>query len=214
MPRRTSGSGLAVRHAIPHKKSRRRALPASIAKLTKAPTDAVKTSSAAATAAITNPVTFALCRGKLVTIAMKSPHGRVTPSQRATREALLRAGAQWWECRSANAAMWALCKSGVPFDRPRGRHEGDLAAAQACAVEAPRCDPSEPRPGAGRAARQRSLDRKREKEAAQLAAECDQERNIDGGDGELLDNRWRTPRKTDMCCKQVLTEVTHRGARV
>jgi hypothetical protein len=53
-----------------------------------------KTSSAAATAAITNPVTFALCRGKLVTIAMKSPHGRGTLSQRATPEALLRAGAQ------------------------------------------------------------------------------------------------------------------------
>jgi hypothetical protein len=31
------------------------------------------------------------------------------------REALLRAGALWWMCRSANAAMWALYKSGVPF---------------------------------------------------------------------------------------------------
>ena len=28
--------------------------------------------------------------------------------------ALLCAGAQWWVCRSASAAMWALYKSGVP----------------------------------------------------------------------------------------------------
>jgi hypothetical protein len=138
-------------------------------------------------------VTFALCRGKLVTIAMKSPHGRGTLSQRATREALLRAGARWWECRSANAAMWVLRKSGVPFDRPRGWHEGDLAAAQACAREVPRRDPSDAAAQAAaaaqrRAARQRSLDRKGEREAAQLAAERYQERNIDGGDGELPDN--------------------------
>jgi hypothetical protein len=137
MPRRTSGVGLAIRHAIAHTKSRRctTGVHCEIDEINcRAPTDAVKTSSAAATAAITNPVTFALCRGKLVTIEMKSPHGRGTPSQRAAREALLRAGAQWWECRSANAAMWALRKSGVPFDRPRGWHEGDLAAAKACAV--------------------------------------------------------------------------------
>ena len=31
------------------------------------------------------------------------------------REALLRGGAQWWVCRSANAAMCALRKSGVRF---------------------------------------------------------------------------------------------------
>jgi hypothetical protein len=31
------------------------------------------------------------------------------------REALLRAGAQWWVCGSANAPMWALAQSGVPF---------------------------------------------------------------------------------------------------
>jgi hypothetical protein len=46
---------------------------------------------------------------------MKSPAGRCSPSQRAFRERLLRARAQWWERRSANAAMWALRKSGVKF---------------------------------------------------------------------------------------------------
>jgi hypothetical protein len=33
----------------------------------------------------------------------------------SSREALLRAGAQWQVCRSACAAMWALLKSGVRF---------------------------------------------------------------------------------------------------
>ena len=44
----------------------------------------------------------------LVAIEMKSPGGRCSPSQYAAREGLLRAGAEWWECRSAHAAMWAL----------------------------------------------------------------------------------------------------------
>ena len=41
--------------------------------------------------------------------------GQCSRLQRLVREALLRAGARWWVCRSANAAMWALYKSGVPF---------------------------------------------------------------------------------------------------
>jgi hypothetical protein len=53
--------------------------------------------------------------GQSITIELKSRRGQCSPSQRATREALLRAGAQWWVCRSANAAMWSLYKSGVPF---------------------------------------------------------------------------------------------------
>ena len=38
----------------------------------------------------------------------ESRRGQCSRSQRAVREALLRAGAQWWVCRSADAAMWAL----------------------------------------------------------------------------------------------------------
>jgi hypothetical protein len=90
-------------------KSRRRALPAHCEideNNRPAPTDAVKNVIGRGYSSDHKPVTFALCRGK---------HGRGTPSQRATREALLRAGAQWWECRSANAAMGALRKSGALF---------------------------------------------------------------------------------------------------
>jgi hypothetical protein len=35
--------------------------------------------------------------------------------QRIAREGLPHAGAEWWEWRSANAAMWALVESGVEF---------------------------------------------------------------------------------------------------
>ena len=47
-------------------------------------------------------------RGKSITIELKSRRGQCSPSQRAAREALLRAGVQWWVCRSARAAMWSL----------------------------------------------------------------------------------------------------------
>src|SRR5262249_60687700 len=52
-------------------------------------------------------------RRKLIAIEMKSPGGRCSEAHRAFRERLLQARAQWWVCRSANAAMWALGKSGV-----------------------------------------------------------------------------------------------------
>jgi hypothetical protein len=52
-------------------------------------------------------------RGKSITIELKSRRGQCSPCQRAVRE--LRAGAQWWVCRSADAAMWALVESGVTF---------------------------------------------------------------------------------------------------
>jgi hypothetical protein len=42
-----------------------------------------------------------LYRGKLIAIELKSRRGQCKPSQRAVREALLHAGAQWWVCRSA-----------------------------------------------------------------------------------------------------------------
>jgi hypothetical protein len=53
--------------------------------------------------------------GISIAIELKSRRGQCSPSQRLAREALLRAGAQWWVCRSANAAMWALVQSGVRF---------------------------------------------------------------------------------------------------
>jgi hypothetical protein len=53
--------------------------------------------------------------GKSITVEMKSRRGQCSRSQRAVREALLRAGAMWWVCRSGPAAMWALYESGVPF---------------------------------------------------------------------------------------------------
>jgi hypothetical protein len=54
-------------------------------------------------------------RGKSITIELKSRRGQCSPSQRAAREALLRAGAKWFLCRSATSVMWQLRKSGVPF---------------------------------------------------------------------------------------------------
>ena len=44
-------------------------------------------------------------RGKSIAIELKSRRGQCSRSQRAVREAMLRAGAQWWVCRSARAAM-------------------------------------------------------------------------------------------------------------
>ena len=46
------------------------------------------------------PDILILYRGKLITIELKSRHGEVNPAQRAVREALLRAGAVWWLCKS------------------------------------------------------------------------------------------------------------------
>jgi hypothetical protein len=61
------------------------------------------------------PDVLVWCPGVSITIELKSRRGQCSPSQRLAREALLRAGAQWWVCRSANAAMWALAQSGVRF---------------------------------------------------------------------------------------------------
>ena len=52
------------------------------------------------------PDILILYRGKLIAIELKSRRGQCSWSQRAVRERLLRAGARWWVCRSANAAMW------------------------------------------------------------------------------------------------------------
>jgi hypothetical protein len=67
------------------------------------------------------------------------------------REALLRAGAQWWwVCRSADAAMWALYKSGVPF-RTIVHDDGTIERWQQPklpAWEVPKRNPHERRPRA------------------------------------------------------------------
>jgi hypothetical protein len=88
--------------------------------------------------------------GGSITIELKSRRGQCSPSQRAVREALLRAGAQWWVCRSATAAMWALRESGVPF-RTIVHEDGTIERWQQPklpAWEVPKGDPHERRPRA------------------------------------------------------------------
>jgi hypothetical protein len=89
-------------------------------------------------------------RGKSITIELKSGRGQCSPSQRAARQALLRAGAQWWVCRSANAAMWALAQSGVPF-RTIVHEDGTIERwrqTKLPAWEVPKRNPHERRPRA------------------------------------------------------------------
>jgi len=65
-------------------------------------------------------------------------------------ERLLRSGARWWVCRSANAAMWALAKSGVRF-RTLINDDGTIECWQQPelpAWEVPKRDPHERRPRA------------------------------------------------------------------
>jgi VRR-NUC domain-containing protein len=88
--------------------------------------------------------------GKSIAIELKSRRGQCSPSQRLAREALLRAGAQWWVCRSATAAMWALCESGVPF-RTVVNEDGTIERWQQpelAAWEVPKRDPHKRRPRA------------------------------------------------------------------
>ena len=89
-------------------------------------------------------------RGKSIGLELKSRRGQCSPSQRAVREALLRAGAQWWVCRSAHAAMWALARSGVRF-RTLTNADGTLECWQQpelAAWEVPKRNPHERRPRA------------------------------------------------------------------
>jgi hypothetical protein len=89
-------------------------------------------------------------RGKSIAIELKSRRGQCSRSQRLVRERLLRAGVQWWVCRSANAAMWALAQSGVPF-RTIVHEDGKIERWQQPelpAWEVPKRDPHERRPRA------------------------------------------------------------------
>jgi hypothetical protein len=113
----------------------------------------------------------------VVGIELKSPGGRCSRAQRAVREALLRAGCRWFECRTAAGAMWALRKVGVRFGvltRPDGSRER-YRQPKLKPWEVPRTDPREKRPAHPevRAARKRWRERRSAKEAARLAAECD-----------------------------------------
>src|SRR5262245_23512856 len=96
------------------------------------------------------PDILVLYRGKLIAIELKSRCGKCSPTQRAVREALLRSGAQWWVCRSACGAMWALRKSGVKF-RTASNDDGTLECwrqPNLSAWEVPKRNPHERRPRA------------------------------------------------------------------
>ena len=54
-------------------------------------------------------------RGRSIGIELKSLFGRVSDAQRHVRDAMLKAGVQWWCCRTATAALTALHRSGVPL---------------------------------------------------------------------------------------------------
>jgi hypothetical protein len=54
--------------------------------------------------------------GRTIAVELKSPYGQLRPAQRVAREQMLRAGIKaWWQCCTAEAAMWAIAKSGVKF---------------------------------------------------------------------------------------------------
>ena len=88
-------------------------------------------------------------RGRTVAVELKSPYGQCRPAQRLVREQLLRAGIKaWWQCRTAESAMWAIAKSGVKF-RVIVHEDGSLESWQQPALEdweRPKTDPRERRP--------------------------------------------------------------------
>jgi len=54
-------------------------------------------------------------RGRSIGIELKSLFGRVSAAQRQVRDAMLKAGVQWWCCRTATAALTVLYRAGVPL---------------------------------------------------------------------------------------------------
>jgi hypothetical protein len=90
-----------------------------------------------------------LYRGKLIAIELKSLRSKCSLPQRAVRDALLPAGAQWWVCRTARAAMWVLARSRV---LPHADHDNGTCECwqlpKLPAWELPKCDPQERRPRA------------------------------------------------------------------
>jgi VRR-NUC domain len=131
-------------------------------------------------------------RTRPIVIEMKSPGGRCTAAQRATREALIAAGCDWWECRSANAATQAIAESGVKF-RVIVHADGTPARWTRPKLEeweVPRCDPAERRPQhpAIRAQR-REYARRRERTRAR-ALEVAATRRDDGARSERRAGSW------------------------
>jgi hypothetical protein len=126
------------------------------------------------------PDTLVVHLGKLIGLEMKSIDGRCSAAQRVVREALLRAGADWWVCKSAHGAMWALEQSGVKF-RDIARSDGSVERWRQPELEpweAPRRDPSEPRPMHPRVAAERreASRQRRERQRALKAALATTER--------------------------------------
>ena len=121
------------------------------------------------------PDEFVLYRGKPIFVELKSRAGVATTVQKQVRVELLPAGATWWMARSARAALMALHLSGVVFRRrwkpPRLQP-----------WEGPFADPNERLPQAPdvatrrRAARRRSRERQRVRDAAQPVAAARYER--------------------------------------
>ena len=119
------------------------------------------------------PDVLVIFRKGPIFVELKSRQGLCSPSQRTAREAILRAGAQWWVARSANAAMWSLARSGVRF-RSRMRNDGTTEhwwQPRLAPWEVPRRDPAEPRPNAPDVAARRRAARRRWRECQPLARE-------------------------------------------
>jgi hypothetical protein len=113
--------------------------------------------------------------GGSITIELKSRRGQCSRSQRAVREGLLRAGAQWRVCRSAKSAMYTLYEAGLPF-RTIVHEDGTIERWQQPklpAWEVPKRDPHERRPRAP------EWEREAAAEIAELAAASD---DATGGD--------------------------------
>jgi hypothetical protein len=94
------------------------------------------------------PDNWVLHRGRLITIEVKSPGGRLSPAQRDVRLKIVASGGQWWMCRSANSAMWSLMQSGVEF-REIEREDGAVERWEQPPLadwEVPKSDPRERRP--------------------------------------------------------------------
>lgn len=103
------------------------------------------------------PDLWVLYRRHSITIELKAKGGRCSPEQRAMRETLLQAGAEWFECRSVAAVMWALAQSGVPFNMI-AHEDGAIECWQQPELapwEIPRRCPDETRPPAPEVAAQR-----------------------------------------------------------
>jgi hypothetical protein len=88
-------------------------------------------------------------RGRTYCIELKGPYGQCRPAQRLVREQMLRAGIKaWWQCRTAESAMWAIAKSGVKF-RTLTNPDGSIERWQQPALEEwerPKRDSRERRP--------------------------------------------------------------------